>query len=220
MDATDIVAALDRATAALNRMGTPGALEQIGWAAQGLLVLIALAAAGFTYTQILALGRDSQERTRLARADFLLRLDNVFEGAEMTVARLAFERLRAEVRQAVLLEMPGVAPDAPAFQARLAEMGAERLELLRQSHLVAYRRAMKVCGFYETLGLFLANEQVEISDVDRLLGGAIIAVYGFVHVHVARRREEPPVHADLFQNFERMAERIARRRGIALPWRP
>jgi len=184
-------------------------LEQAYFISQLVLVAIALAAAVIGHRQLRALRAESDARTRIARADFLLQLDQMFESEAIAESRLAFSTLLKKVEAEVAAAHAQIAVGSRTFQTEVAKAMARELEALHSDKMEDYQKIMKLCGFFETLGVVVARGYVSDEDATQLYGGAILRAHDATHLHIEKRQQSMP--PGYLANFLSLAAKLATR---------
>lgn len=196
----------------------PGAVEWINCAAQVGLVGTALAALAYAKKQIdkaaeahrtaidaaKKAAEAAETSASVAKGQFLFGLDNLFEGTEISEARIKFKKKVDEVRENVKKSHPewNETDQHEEFKREFERW----LHDTRTTSPDAYHKIMKLPGFYETVGLMAKRGYVDVKEVMNLYGPSIIYVAAATEKHIHKRwDEEPRLKKTYMENFLSLA---------------
>ena len=72
-------------------------------------------------------------------------------------------------------------------------------------------KILKLPGFFETVGLLVERDLMQLDDVLPLYGGALIQLHDVVEMHVSARAEETGMPPGYFKHFRSLAEKAQER---------
>lgn len=180
-------------------------LAEWGAVATLLLALAAVIGLWFTFYQV-------RRYSIQGKASFLFNLDQMFEGPDFTKTRVAFSLLRTEIEKNI---EAGHGHEAAEGKARLLrEEFSRRLYTMRQDAPEDYLHIMKLCGFFETVGLLVERDYVALEDIVGLYGGSIVRAEEVLRTHLEKRIEEPDMPDGYFENFRSLVAKTRERMGI------
>lgn len=168
----------------------------------------ALVALLFVIYQVREFYRLRQSELRQEKGALLFKIESTFDGREVTNSRIAFMRLWEQVNATVPRE--NLAADKYAIL--LSEQFSEQLSRLRDEDLEKYTSIMLILGFFETVGVLVAKDYLELSDVSDLYGGAIIHVDHAFREHIRQRAEHAP--PGLYSNILALAASVRELLGL------
>lgn len=189
----------------------PHWLQILAWLATLALVGIAGYALYFTYNQVLAARERNEAAARQARATFLLKLDQRWDGPVLAEARRLVYEIRDDVAKGVANKHPRL--DDRARGTKISEGFAERLAALLENDVTKYLSIMHFCGFFETVGLMVRQGYVPIDDITHLFKGPILDVEKCFRAHIEQRQNETGVPKGLFENALDLVDTIKNAEG-------
>ena len=194
------------------------------WATLGLFV-VALAALGYaayhvetakdantlSIKHLEEIANANQDQYRIARAHFLFSLDAMFEGDRIGEARKEYNVLKAEISTAVSNDeaCKHLTPDGitTEFRSRFSR----RLYELKEKEHGRYLSMINLCGFFETAGLLVESEMINMDHIFGLYGGAIVEVYDDFEDHLNKRRNDEESGDEYFKYFRLLAAQARNR---------
>jgi len=193
-------------------------LEQSFYASQILLTAIAAGSALFAWRHLglahddRARGEADQKRSvEVAKATFLLNLDQQWNSPEMIVSRQEFWTLREHIADVVATKYGGLADGAR--QTKISELFADELQALRKADLKQYLKIMRMCGFFETVGLVVDRGYVPMDDFKALYQGPIESIGTCFRLHIENRGKESGVPKGLFEHALSLCDQVTQGRG-------
>ncbi|MCP1336406.1 DUF4760 domain-containing protein [Futiania mangrovi] len=178
-----------------------------GWA-QLAVAALAVLAAFIAWRELREIRHAREQSLNIARADFLLELDGRWEAPDMREARELFAQINEEIRGEVAAQ--ALHGNDSARQARMCTAWLERLRKLRTSDAKSYNTLMRLCNFFETVGVMVARGYVSERDLDALLRGPILHVGATFRGHIQEREKETGVVAGLYEHALKLSDRISR----------
>ena len=180
-------------------------LAEWGAVATLLLALAAVVGLWFTFYQV-------RRYSIQGKASFLFDLDQMFEGPDFTKTRAAFTLLRSEIEKNIDAVHGHQAAEGKARLIR--DEFSRRLYTMRQDAPEDYLHILKLCGFFETVGLLVERDYVALKDIVGLYGGSIVRVEEALRTHLEQRMEEPGMPDGYFEHFRSLATKTRERMGI------
>lgn len=187
-------------------------LEVVYWATNSFMPFIAVVAIWLTIRQLEMIKAANQGTERIAKAAFLFMLDELYEGPIFSKSRKLFIDLLGEVE----VEIKANCGYLPANERRVRkhEMFSQKLHQKKTDQNSQYIMIMKLCSFFETLGLFVKNGYVTQEEAIDLYGTAIVMTFNLCKTHIDSRREEDGgTNKTYMENFEFLARRAIEIRG-------
>jgi hypothetical protein len=176
----------------------PHLLEMLSWGSQVILVIVAIGTLLYSAWQLKSSASSQAQELRISHANAILEMDRRFESPEMLESREIFMKLREEVLQQVGSGHPKKNDAARAELVRGA--WAERLRELRESGDERYMKVMRMCSFFETVGLLVKKEYVRKDDVMLLFKGPIMAIDSSFGGHIEDQLKEMSMPAGLYEH--------------------
>ena len=179
-------------------VGRPHSLEVVYWLANVAIAGVAGYALWFAYHQVMAARRSNEATLKQAHATFLLELDRRWDSEEMFQCRVQLLIMRDGILARVGAEHARLDDNAKAR--KIGEEFAKDLKALRDSELENYLVVLRMCGFFETVGLMVKKEYVALDDITSLFKGSIIAMGTYFSRHIEERQKEMGVPGGFFEN--------------------
>lgn len=176
----------------------PHWLEMASWASQIILVIAALATLWYGLRQVQTAVAARLQDQETAHASAILEMDGRWESAEMKDARDCFMAVRQEVLQAVGTGNPQM-NDAARTQL-MRQVWATKLSQLRLANDPKYSQIMRICSFFETVGLLVKKGYVRRDDVVALFKGPILAIDTSFGGHIEDQLRETGMPAGLYEH--------------------
>ena len=198
------------------------AVTAVAGAGFGLLQLSAIRRADEAAAREVKAGREAQEATAKAHADwvqvqraqFLMRLDDRFEGEAMSLSRRANGALRNRFEAEANVALPNRSNEARAEEAarrfsshvtdlwrktRTIDPGADLGEpKLEDDDAAIYARVMHLAYWIETVGFLVVKGMVAEDDIIRLYDQVVITMISNIRQHIADRADEGPYQNKAF----------------------
>lgn len=184
-------------------------METASWGAQLFIVVIAIAAAIVALRQLGEMSRYRRQRLRIANAQLLMHLDNRWDSHDLHNSRLSFRAMRNAIHAKIGSENPRVG-DAERKNLMKQEW-ANNLREKRANDPEGYSRLMAMCGFFETVGLMVQREYIQIDDVLELFLGPIIDIDMCFGGHIAELEKEMGTPVGLYKHALNLSRQAARR---------
>lgn len=153
-----------------------GVWERAYFVTNTLLVGIALVALIGAYFQARAARDQAREILHTRRANVFLEIQARWSSDKVLTSREQYTKLRERHR------VPGGGFDGTAISAELTAMRADPARL--PEHIAL----MQMPNFFETLGLLVEQDYIDIDDVRLLVGGSVRAVMAEIADHIAWMR--------------------------------
>lgn len=192
---------------AILQAGEPSSLE----IAAQIAIILAMVAAGlaaiYAGYQVQELKKSNEESLKTEKARFLFMVDQMFEGPELSKARVLFytklikiEKDVAETyKQKTIPERKKIIYDK--FNTELFKAREDRPE--------DYLEILKLCGFFETVGVLHLSGYIELNAIVELYGVSIIRVADATETHIKKRWEEDrKLENEYMQNFLDLAKKV------------
>lgn len=164
------------------------------------------------FLQLKHIASASREQADVARADLMLKIDQIYEGPDMAESRIAVQTLRNQCEAVVKKERPGAADSevfarsATLFSGELTKLfilykTADKLPEKNQNNLIQapddqsgarYALFMRLPYWMETVGLLTKKELLKKEDVLDLYDAAFISMMTLFEQHVYDRRDNKP----------------------------
>lgn len=194
------------------KMASPHWLEVVAWVATIILSGTAIWAALFAKGQVEA-ARDqaraaleaNQQSVRLAKAAFLFELDRMYESTEFANARAEFFHLHEKIKEQIKSSHQHQTEEAK--DNALREEISRRLYVMRSDDKEPYLKFLKLCGFFETVGLLERQGYVSLNDIVGLYGGSIDRLERALRAHIKNRAEEPDMPEGYMEHFLSLAQK-------------
>lgn len=203
---------------AILQVGEPSSLEIAAQIATVLAVAAAALAAIYAGYQVRELRKANEDALKTEKARFLFMVDSMYEGAELSKARVLFYTKLIEIEKDVakahkekkFIERQKIIHDE--FNTALFKAREDRPE--------DYLYMLKLCGFFETVGVLHFSGYIELKAIVELYGVSIIRVADAMKTHIEKRWEEDrKLENEYMQNFldlalkvrESLSERAAER---------
>jgi hypothetical protein len=173
------------------------------------LFFVAAGALLYARNQVNAARDDIEQQSNLAQATFLFNLDRRWESSEMWNGRKLFRDLNEKLKKTVSGAHPMLGDGQK--RERLHEEFAKELANLRATKPEDYMAIMRLCGFFETVGLMVEMGYVPLKEIDELLRGPIMATKHCFGLHIKERQNETGVPNGLYEhalNLSDMVERL------------
>lgn len=182
---------------------TADRISQIG------LFFIAVAALLYARGQVHAARDDIEQTLKLSQASFLFNLDQKWDSPEMLESRKIFRNLHSDLTALVASKYP-LLDDAHKV-VKLGEELVATLDQMRQQDLNNYATVMRVCGFFETVGLMVERGYIPLDEIDGMLRGPILQIKTCFGPHIRVRQNETGVPAGLYEHALQLADLVEAR---------
>lgn len=187
-----------------------------GTVADWAVVATAVAAVWFGREQLKKVVQESKRQADVARAELMLQIDQIFEGAEIGASRMAIRTLRNECEaEATASDDPEARIDLLRCSARIFSRRVSKLhEIYKRPvieaspsgkgdppHIVAgkeYTVLMALPYWMETVGLLTRKELMARDDVLDLYDAVYVGVLTCFDAHIEDRRRDPAGPDDRF----------------------
>jgi hypothetical protein len=157
----------------------------------------------------------------VARADLMLKIDQIFEGGEMAASRLAVRTLRNQceflakeerpgannkevlIRSAVLFseQLTKLYQDYKTTDARPKSAAEDLTKVAADESGVRYAELMRLPYWMETVGMLTVKELLRESDVLGLYDAVYVGVLPCFRQHIMDRRDEQPYGNQRFLEY-------------------
>ena len=84
---------------------------------------------------------------------------------------------------------------------------------MRTQDLENYSVIMRICGFFETVGVMVGQGYIPIEEIDRLFRGPILAMDTCFRDHISQRQNETGVPPGLYEHALSLADQIDQRQN-------
>ena len=176
------------------------------------------------YVQLRRVVEANQSQADVARADLMLKIDQIFESPDMVQSRISIRTMRNECEVAAQRERLG-ASDDEVFK-RSARLFSERLTQLYEAYRTAgandpsddragaqYAEYMRLPNWMETVGMLTRRRLLRENDVLDLYDAVFTGVLACFEQHILDRRDGPPLrNADFLANAMWLLERARKKR--------
>jgi hypothetical protein len=191
-------------------LGSHPWLEDVSWAAQIALVVIAIIGAKLAYDQLSEIRSSAEKEVQIANATFLMNLDKRWD-YDLATARKILAHTRDEINTAVTQDNP-LASDG-AKERLVKDAWTNKLKYMRDNEKDSYRDLMAIIGFFETVGLMIKMGYISEEPIFELFGGTIISVGTFFDDHIEQRANEMGVPNGLFKHARKLCNDARARAG-------
>lgn len=181
--------------------------------AQIALVLIALAALVYAKNQVHIARNDYREALRFSGATFLLELERRWSGEELREAREILWKIRDDLLATIGVDNPR--SDDTARLAHLGEKFSYALRNMRNENPERYRKLMRICGFFEIVGVMVKNDHVPLSYVGQFLRGPVMIWDNCFRLYIEDLQKETGVPLGLYEHALYLSDKISRDSQIA-----
>ena len=192
---------------AILQVGEPNSLEIAALIATILTVVAVALAAIYAGYQVRELRKANEESLKTEKARFLFMVDQMYEGAELSEARVLFYTKLIKIdknvsethTQKTLIERQKIIHDE--FNTVLFKAREDKPE--------DYLKMLKLCGFFETVGVLHIAGYIELNAIVELYGISIIRVANAMETHIKKRWEEDrKLENEYMQNFLDLAKKV------------
>jgi hypothetical protein len=192
----------------------------------------ACTAVGVAWVQLRKVSQSSQRQANVARADLMLKIDQIFEGKDMFESRLAIRTLLNQCEKVAQSERLG-ANDREVLD-RSAQLFSEQLTKLHIEYKTAdkspdnaqddltlvskdsagprYATLMRLPYWMETVGLLTRKRLLQKDDVMDLYDAVYIGMLTCFEGHIKDRRDEGPLRNQKFLEHAKWMLAEARQR--------
>lgn len=178
-------------------------LEDVSWAAQIVLVIVAIIAAKLAYDQLSEIRASTQKEVQIANATLLMELDKRWD-SDLKAARKIYGFARDEINLSVSQMYP-LARDGEK-ELRVQEAWTRRLDDMRANNKDDYRELMAIMGFFETVGLMVKLGYISSEPIIELFGGTIANIGKHFDAHLEKRANEMGVPNGLFEHARELCK--------------
>ena len=126
--------------------------------------------------------------SRQMLATTLLALDERWESDAFKPARDELQKLTKRINDEIQKANPRVPPED--WMDMAARMYPERLSQLEGASPETYGQLLRVCGFFETVGLAARRKYIALEDIVELLGGSIQTASEVFENHIRELRSQ------------------------------
>lgn len=169
-------------------------VEKTGWLSLGNVLAI-ITAVGVLVAG-LAAWFQLRTMSRQMLATTLLALDERWESDAFKPARDELQKLTKRINDEIQKANPRVPPED--WMDMAARMYPERLSQLEGASPETYGQLLRVCGFFETVGLAARRKYIALEDIVELLGGSIQTASEVFENHI-RELQKPKGSERLFE---------------------
>ena len=169
-------------------------VEKTGWLSLGNVLAI-ITAVGVLVAG-LAAWFQLRTMSRQMLATTLLALDERWESDAFKPARDELQKLTKRINDEIQKANPRVPPED--WMDMAARMYPERLSQLEGASPETYGQLLRVCGFFETVGLAARRKYIALEDIVELLGGLIQTASEVFENHI-RELQKPKGSERLFE---------------------
>lgn len=176
--------------------------------AQIALVLVALIALVYARNQVHIARNDHREALKFSGATFLLELERRWSSEELQEARSILHTIRDDLSATIGKDNP-----RSDDTARLAQLGKEFsrvLNKLRAEERDRYHKLMRICGFFEIVGVMVKNEHIPLSYVDQFLRGPVMILNNCFRQHIKDLQKETGMPPGLYEHALYLSDEISR----------
>lgn len=176
--------------------------------AQIALALIALIALVYARHQVHIARKDHREALKFSGATFLLELERRWSSGELLEAREIFQKIWDDLSESIGTDNPR--SDDTARRTQLGKKFPRVLRDLRDKEQDKYHKLMRICGFFEIVGVMVKNEHVPLNYVDQFLGGAIMMLDNCFRQHIEDLQKETGRPPGLYEHALYLSDEISR----------
>lgn len=195
---------------AIEQVRTPVWILVVSAAANVVLAIVAALAlyfavrrTGTASKQAQAAIKANEDRARRARAANILDFDRLWESSEFSDSRTAFQKLLKEVEAFVNDEYKHL-DESRKSDTRRKEF-SRRLDEMRDAEEVRYLEIMRLPGFFETVGLLVERNLIQLADIIDLYGGPLILLHDATEIHISSLSEKGVMPSGYFKYFQSLA---------------
>lgn len=145
----------------------------------------------------------NEDRARQARAANILNFDRLWESSEFSDSRTAFQELLKEVEAFVNDEYKHLDESRKSDTRR--KKFSRRLDEMRDADEARYFKIMRLPGFFETVGLLVERNLIQLADVLDLYGGPLILLHDATEIHISSLSENGVMPSGYFKYFQSLA---------------
>ncbi len=152
--------------------------------------------------------KDHRKALKFSGATFLLELERRWSSGELLEAREIFRKIWDNLSESIGTDNPR-SDDTE----RLAQLGKEFPRVLRELRAKEqdkYHKLMRICGFFEIVGVMVKNEHVPLNYVNQFLRGAIVILDICFRQHIEELQKETGRPPGLYEHALYLSDKISR----------
>lgn len=184
------------------------ALTVSDWAAV-VTAMSAASTAAVAFWQLRRIARDQHSNAKIQEAQFLLNLDQMYEGGSFDTSRRNFNRLMREAWEEAKYTYPENTLEKNGDNRHiLAFLFSGCMETMYRERISKdfYQSIIKFMGFFETMGLFYKENLVSDKIIFSVYDSLIWQVFELCQPFIMDRRNSPNLrNQDYMRNFECLA---------------
>lgn len=181
-------------------------LEGADHFSQILLLVVASLALVYAFHQVKAAHAANRQSLNIGWATLLLELDGRWEGHELRTARVEIQKMVEKLTDIVGLNNPRLGDDHK--KQMLGEEFTKLLNDLQETDISNYSTIMRVCGFFETVGVMVEKNYIPLNEIDRLFRGPILTIDTCFRPHIEERQKETGVPSGMYEHALSLADKI------------
>lgn len=184
----------------LTKGSAPHWLEFFYWVSQILILGVIVAAARYAKNQLDQMRSDSEQTLKNSQASILLGLDDRWESTPMMESRAMFVEVNREIIKNIADNFPEINDEARVE--RMKENWCTKLGTIFRDDddIDKYHKLMRMCGFFESVGLMVSRDYISEKDVLGLFRGSMVSIDRCYSKHIVERSHESGMPKGLYQH--------------------
>jgi hypothetical protein len=164
---------------------------------QIVLTVIAAIASVFAYFQVREARKSRDAQLKLMNATLLMELDHRWDAEEMREGRKLIYKTMENIKRQIIKNNQNISHQDQKIMEK--EYWIAKLQSFRNRNIDDYTKIMRICGFFETVGVMVQQKYISPNDVISLFKGPILLLDHCFRGHIEARTKEQGVPAGLYE---------------------